>query len=96
MLRYKTQFCETISSNIRDLQTTRNENENNSVPSLTRILHLENFHGASDLNAKPDAITFSIALALIYNTISKTTRRQITRGRRRGRKDKKCEQWKDR
>ncbi len=60
-----------------------------SVPSVTRILHLENFHRTSDLNAKPDAITFSIALALIYNTISKTTRRQITKGWRQGRKDKK-------
>lgn len=59
-----------------------------SLPVVTRILHLENFHRVSDLNAKPDAITFSIALALIYNTISKTTRRQITKGWRQGRKDK--------
>lgn len=67
-----------------------------SVPSVTRILLSENFHGTSDLNAKSDAITFSIALTLIYNSISKTTRRQITKGRWQGRKDKKCEQWKDR
>lgn len=60
-----------------------------SLAEVRRILHLKNFHGATDLNAKPDAITFSIALALIYNSISKTTRRQITKGWRQGRQDKK-------